>query len=145
MRFTLYENQPERIPLEKELTAIKEYMELESIRSATNDFISLNVTGNPEGISIAPMVFMTFVENAIKHSGSRKIRDAIVVKVDIAKDEAVTFLCTNLVAENKEFSDGGIGNDLIRQRLHLLYPDKHALTIDQKNGYFVVKLIIITT
>jgi two-component system, LytTR family, sensor kinase len=142
MRFTLYENHTEQIPLQKEVDIMRQYIELQKIRSS-KDFISLDVTGDTKALSVGPMVLLPFVENAIKHSDGRKQEDAIRIKVTAEKDE-IHFLCRNIVARNSTRSEGGIGMELIRQRLTLLYPSQHTLTVGEKNDYFEVQLTIHT-
>jgi two-component system, LytTR family, sensor kinase len=142
MRFTLYENHTEQIPLQKEVDIMRQYIELQKIRSS-KDFISLDVTGDTKALSVGPMVLLPFVENAIKHSDGRKQEDAIRIKVTAEKDE-IHFLCRNIVARNNTRSEGGIGMELIRQRLNLLYPSQYTLTVGEKNDYFEVQLTIHT-
>lgn len=145
MRFALYDNQPDRIALEKEVSIMREYIELESIRATNKDFISFEVTGNASNIQVAPMLFIPFLENAIKHSGNRKVNDVVEVKVDIMDDETISFLCRNVIAQKQQGgSNGGLGIELIKQRLNLIYPGKHKLVIQNENEYFEVKLTVDT-
>jgi len=144
MRFTLYENHTEFIPLQKEIEIMKEYIELQKIRSSKN-FISVDLKGEVQGISIAPMVLLPFVENAIKHSDGRKTENAVVVKVEVDKDASINFFCKNLIARNPTPAAGGIGIDLIKNRLELLYPKKHKLVLGEKDDYFEANLTILPT
>ena len=144
MRFTLYENHTEFIPLQREIEIVKEYIELQKIRSSKN-FISVELSGDVQGISIAPMVLLPFVENAIKHSDGQKTENAVVVKIEVAKDSRINFFCRNLIARNPTAAVGGIGIDLIKSRLDLLYPNKHELVLGEKDHYFEANLTILTT
>lgn len=145
LRFAIYENQPERVSLEKELTIMREYIDLESIRTMNKNFISFEVSGSAGEIEIAPMLFIPFLENAFKHSGSKKIEGAIGIKVDIIDDRLIRFLCRNVVGIQQSISsNGGVGLELIKQRLNLLYPDKHTLALQEENGYFEVNLTLNT-
>lgn len=145
MRFVLYENQPERISLEKEVDVMREYIDLESIRMTNKDFATIEVNGAINDISIAPMLFIPFLENAIKHSGDKKVNHGIKVEVQPTHDGKVKFVCRNLIGQPQQiFSDGGLGLDLIRQRLNLLYPDKHVLALKREDDYFEVNLTVDT-
>jgi LytS/YehU family sensor histidine kinase len=69
----------------------------------------------------------------------------ITVKLDVSKDGTIRFICRNLISQQKQIiSEGGLGIDLIKQRLNLLYPDKHELSLQKENDYFEVRLTINT-
>lgn len=142
MRFTLYENHATYIPLQKEIEIMKEYIEIERIRSVKN-FISVEVTGDSQGKSIAPMILLPFVENAIKHSEGRKTNNAVLIKLGI-DDSHIKFICKNVIGTPKKRSEGGIGIDLIKERLNLLYPKTHEILLTEKDEYYEVKLTIAT-
>jgi LytS/YehU family sensor histidine kinase len=145
LRFALYENKPERIKVDKEINIMREYIELESIRTSNKNFISFEVTGEAGDVVIAPMLFIPFLENAFKHSGSKKVNAAIYVKLDIMEDKGIKFHCRNLVDQQQQISsDGGLGIELTKQRLSLLYPDKHNLVLKKENDYFEVNLTVNT-
>ncbi|HMG90972.1 MAG TPA: sensor histidine kinase [Chryseolinea sp.] len=140
MRFTLYDTQEERIPLEQELEYIRKFIDLQHIRTA-GEFVELDVSGDPKNFSIAPMVFIPFIENAFKHSTNKKIENAIVIKIKIA-DNTVLFSCVNVIDKERPLTShkSGLGLDLIRQRLQLLYKDSHSLEIGTVNDMFNVSL-----
>jgi len=143
MRFTLYENQVELTPLQKEIDVMQEYIALERLRCA-NDFILVEITGELTDVGIAPMVLLTFVENAIKFSDGRKTENAVRVKVHVHGDGQLDFFCRNIIAKKSTEPSGGIGLELIKNRLNLLYPNKHVLLLSEKDGYFEVKLTVTT-
>ena len=140
MRFTLYDTQEEQIPLQQELEYIRKFIDLQHIRTA-NEFVEFEVSGDPKNFSIAPMVFIPFIENAFKHSTNKKIDKAIVIKI-IITDKKVQFSCVNVI--DKETPVGaqksGLGLELVRQRLRLLYKDSHSLEIGTVNDMFNVSL-----
>jgi len=140
MRFTLYDTQEERIPLELELEYIRKFIDLQHIRTAS-EFVELDVSGDPKNFSIAPMVFIPFIENAFKHSTNKKIENAIVIKIEIV-DNTVLFSCVNVIDKERPLAShkSGLGLDLIRQRLQLLYKDSHSLEIGTVNDMFNVSL-----
>ena len=141
MRFMLYETKTAEIPLAKELVYIEKYIALQKIRHSNAHYVQYQTIGDPAGHDISPMLFIPFVENAFKHAESKKKENAINIKVCIKKD-ACSFECENIystVLENG-FAEGGLGNDLIKRRLDLLYPGKHTLEIKNENGIYKVKL-----
>jgi len=141
MRFMLYETKTENIPLDKELSYIEKYIELQKIRSANPDYVQYHVTGNTHGLTIAPMVFIPFIENAFKHTENKKAGNNINIEITIM-DGDIVFLCENSFVTKKDAGDDhrGMGNNLVRRRLALLYPGKNMLTIDDANNIYKVKL-----
>jgi LytS/YehU family sensor histidine kinase len=143
IRFMLYETKGENIPLQKELAYIDKYIDLQKIRTANTNFIQYTAEGNTAAWSIAPMLFIPFIENAFKHSGNKKTDHAIVIRITAA-DKALHFHCENHTSENPMIGHkaGGLGNELIAKRLGLLYPGKHTLEMKKENNIFKVQLTI---
>ncbi|MBC8046278.1 MAG: histidine kinase [Fimbriimonadaceae bacterium] len=143
MRFMLYETKTEKIPLQKELTYIEKYIELQKIRTSYQEYIQYSITGNSENIEIAPMLYIPFLENAFKYAEFKKQEHAISIRFEIGK-EKITFGCRNAYNEKSNTQDdfSGLGNQLIKRRLELLYPEKHLLEIHSANGFYEVKLVI---
>jgi hypothetical protein len=142
LRFMLYETRTEKIPLEKELLYIGKYIDLQKIRTSNPDHIQYMVEGAPEGWIIAPMLFMPFIENAFKHADNKKTA-AMRVSLRIEKD-TLHFECENTYGHRQEQGPdhSGLGNDLIKKRLKLLYPDNHVLEIADANMIYKAKLML---
>lgn len=143
MRFMLYETKAANIPLQKELTYINKYIELQKIRTANTNFVQYTADGIIDKWMIAPMLFIPFIENAFKHSGNKKDETAIVVKI-FAGDNTLDFYCENYCGENPivAHENEGAGNGLVQKRLALLYPGKHRLEIKKENNIFKVQLTV---
>ena len=143
MRFMLYETKTEKITLEKELTYIEKYIELQKIRTSNPTYVNYSVVGDTVNLMIAPMLFIPFIENAFKHAENKKIQNAIHIKIIIEK-EMITFDCENNYTNETQVKpdQGGLGNELIQKRLTLLYPNKHTLEITNKDNTYKVKLIL---
>lgn len=144
MRFMLYETKAEEIPLSKELEYIEKYIQLQKIRTSNGNYVNYEVSGEAIEKKIAPMVFIPFIENAFKHSGSKKNSNAVDIGIEIA-DEGITFSCQNKFEQKTKKPNGanGLGNELIKRRLRLLYPDRHVLHVDREDGHYNVKLRIL--
>ena len=143
MRFMLYEVKTEKIPLAKELTYIEKYIALQKIRSSNPGYVSYTVQGDPDDLDIAPMLFIPFIENAFKHANDKKTENAITIRINIEK-EKIIFECENRYGRDAEVipDQGGIGNELIRKRLLLLYPGTHTLNITDKDNTYKVNLLL---
>ena len=143
LRFMLYETKTDTILLEKEIEYIEKYIELQKIRTSNTNYINFQITGTPGDKTIAPMVFIQFIENAFKHTTNKKIDHAINVQLFIEK-EIIRFVCKNKFDSKRKLKQesNGLGNDLIQKRLNLIYPDKHTLELSNHCNLYTVNLII---
>jgi hypothetical protein len=141
LRFMLYASPLERVPLTRELHYIRQYLELQQIRTANAQFVECTITGTANHLGIAPMIFIPFLENAFKYATNKKIPKAISLHFDIGEKE-VFFTCRNAYTPQKPIpaDGGGLGLKLIRQRLELLYQDRYALNIHSAPDTFTVEL-----
>jgi two-component system LytT family sensor kinase len=143
LRYMVYQTKSERIPLTTELDYLGKYLELQKIRTTNPNYVNFEVGGEPNNLQIAPMIFFPFIENAFKHTENDKKLNSIKIRILIGKD-SVNFECQNTFQkrsdQNQDF--GGVGNDLIRKRLALVYPEKHKLQVSDYDGVYQVKLSI---
>lgn len=143
MRFMLFETKTDNILLSKEIEYIEKYIELQKIRTTNSDYINFKIIGSHYGKTIAPMVFLPFIENAFKHTTNKKLDDAITIRITVNK-EVILFECKNRFNPNRKISqkNSGLGNTLIEKRLNLLYPEKHTLDVIKEKEQYLVKLTI---
>lgn len=143
LRFMLYETKTDTILLQKEIEYIEKYIELQKIRTSNPTYINFQVTGTPENRTIAPMVFIQFIENAFKHTTNKKIDHAIHVEIFIER-KSIRFVCKNKFDSNRKLKQesSGIGNELIQRRLNLIYPEKHTLELSNHCNLYTVNLTI---
>jgi sensor histidine kinase YesM len=145
MRYMIYDSENEKVSLKEELAYIESYISLQKLRLADENMVSFNIKGNVENMQIPPMLFITFIENAFKHSSLQKNSTCIVIKFELSEDQIV-FSCTNSIASFPTEKDetSGIGLELVKKRLELIYPKSHELKIDKKAQTFTVFLKIKT-
>jgi sensor histidine kinase YesM len=143
MRYMLYESKAEKVPLEKELEYLDDYIELQRLRFTDPGYIDYSVTGDLDKHEIPPMLLLSFVENAFKHGKKRVSNPGIIVHVE-ANEKLLNFVVSNYIIENQPQNPGhtGIGLKNIKRRLELLFPNHHDLTIIVKDGRYTVNLNI---
>ncbi|MFF5384206.1 sensor histidine kinase [Pedobacter suwonensis] len=140
LRFLLYQTKQEFISLEQELTCLKEYIDLQKIRTSNLNYVDFQTGEIEPGLPVPPMLLLSYVENAFKHTGNHKAKATIKILVS-TNAGTIRFQCTNSVlGENTAISRGGLGNALIRKRLELLYPNRHRLSTEAEGDYYNVKL-----
>lgn len=142
MRYMLYESQYVKVPLTNELEYLNNLVELHSLRISKENFIAFNIIGEPNSKEIAPLLFVPFVENAIKHGAKDVNVPGITINLEIKEDQ-LFFTITNFInnEQNKD-PDGGIGLSNVSRRLDLLYPKKHDLKISETDKLFCVELVV---
>lgn len=143
MRFMLFETKTEYILLAKEIEYINKYIELQKIRTANSSYVNFEVSGKVNGQLMAPMVFIPFIENAFKHTHNKKIPQAIDIRIETSSTRT-QMICSNKFDPTRKLQqqNHGLGNELIKRRLQLLYPDKHVLEVTNNQQVYRVALTI---
>ena len=144
LRYMIYEATSDFVPLEKETEYLKRYISLQQIRYKKNDFVRIDFAESIGNTTVAPMLFLPFVENAFKYSCNS---ESIPVIEILMRVEAVTlyFRCKNQYDPDKSKSselNGGVGLENVKRRLALLYPQKHVLHITKNRNTFMVDLTL---
>ena len=144
MRYMIYESGKERVALSSEVEYMNDYIHLESIRLNNAFRLNFNTSGPVEQVKIAPLMLITFLENAFKHGVSDQEPDCWV-DVTLSVDEnKLSYHVSNkkikYIRQNKLKS--GFGLDNVRKRLELSYPDKHILIVNDQEDLYRVDLTI---
>lgn len=141
LRFQLYDTKGERVPVEKELRYLQDYIGLQTLRNG-NCMVAFSVDPKTTGFSIEPLLLLPFVENSFKHLSHFNDEEKNIIRIAIEKkDNEMTFTVCNTTEPYKGTANsGGIGLLNVRRRLDLLYPDKHELQLSESEGWFYVNL-----
>lgn len=143
MRYFLYESGEDLVPLEKEWQILEDYIALQRIRSNEQLNLVKSVEGDIQEQRIAPLLLITFLENAFKHgakgnTGPVNIRLLLQVLPNLLR-----FHVQNTRGEVDEVAYSnykGVGLENVRRRLELLYPGKHSLVIMETADDFIITL-----
>ncbi len=149
LRYVLYETTEDKVPLVKELTFIKDFVNLQEIQYNGRGQVYFDIKKEQDiaPLKIIPFLLIPFIENSFKHSFGTKIREVIIqIKVTIQNDQLHLWVKNNF-EKNKSQSDelviGGIGLENVKKRLELLYPSKYTLNISSSNAQeYIVNLDI---
>ncbi len=142
LRYHLYESRLSRVPLESEISFLRDYLSLEKLRGQF-DRLELTVEGEPGDIKIAPLLFIPFVENAVKHGGKPDGTGFIDVRFRI-EPERITFVCTNSRTQRSLATPGGLGMLMAKKRFELLYPDRFAIWVSRTPDTWTVTVVLST-
>ena len=143
MRTVIYDGNEETIRLSREIEHIRNTIDVFRLRFAPkeNPDIRLRTEGDLDSLRIAPLLLVPFVENALKHGLDSEGRGK--VEIDLRRNGPRL----DVRVENARRPAGetaqkppGIGLANVRKRLELLYPRRHALTVEETSGTFLVHL-----
>jgi two-component system LytT family sensor kinase len=142
LRYMLYESNTEKVLLEKEITYIKSYIELQQLRITTPNFIQFTLKGAPEGKLIPPMLLITFIENAFKHGNKNVDAPGIIINIDCEGGSFLFDIKSYLNESEVQTKDPqqGIGMQNVKRRLELTYRGKHELFAGIEGNTYHVKL-----
>jgi two-component system LytT family sensor kinase len=145
--YILFRCNEQFVPLDNEIKLLNNYIALEKLRYGKRLNISFEHSG-AVGVNIAPLLLLTFVENAFKHGVSEEINEASVTIELKATDEYINFYIENSRPNltDKEVNNQNresIGLKNIKTQLNILYPKSHILVIndDEENFSIILKLI----
>lgn len=143
MRYVTTEAHNDRVPLEKEIAYVSNYVELQRIRLGQTVSIEYTVTGDAGSKQIAPLVMIPYVENAFKYGVNPEEESYISIQITI--DHAhLTMLVKNKIVRI-DYSDeykSGHGMENAAQRLKMGYPGKHKLNSGRFDKEYLVNLEI---
>ena len=143
LRYQIDDSARDDVLLSADIAFLTDYLNLEKIRRDKFGF-SISQYGDIDGISVPPLMFIPFVENAVKHNLENDETTPYVNLDFTVAGNALMFRCENSrsdeVATTPEV--GGIGLKNIRRRLELLYPGRHALEITETAKTYTVHLTL---
>lgn len=131
LRYTLAASENARVPLERELEVVSDYLALESLRFEERLQVVLDVPDDCRSVQVPVMVLQTLVENAVKHGIARRTEGGSIAVVATKNASSMTITVTNPAPRTQAKSEGmnvGMGNTT--ERLRLLYGDAASFALD---------------
>lgn len=146
LRYVLYDNQQTHVPLCKEVDFIRNYIELMRIRLTGNVEVITRFNVQPDSrTEIAPLIFISLIENAFKHGISST--EASFIHLTLSEDsQGIICEIQNSFHPKNDMdkSGSGIGLEQVSKRLELLYPNQYhwEKTISADHKEYISKLTI---
>ncbi len=135
MRYMLYESNADKVLLEKEIAYLKSYIDLQKLRYFGKTFIDFNIKGALNHQQIAPLLLISFVENAFKHGDVFDEKQPLSMTLEVSEKQLIFDVKNKIHNKNKE-EIGGFGVKNVERRLELLYPNKHKLMVNSNQNIF---------
>ena len=144
------------VPLERELSMVREFLGIQQIRHRVNVQLREEIDGSIQGLAIPPLSLLTFVENTVKHGGSKNVGIEIKVEVTLTEkgerlrlsiqDTGVGFP-EEMLGENPKLEESSqqghhLGIRNIQKRLQFLYGENFTLEFqnNSQGGLVVLEL-----
>ena len=141
LRYQFNDSAQDRIQLSSDIRFMSDFLNLEKIRRDKFNY-TIAKEGDINGVWLPPLLFIPFVENAVKHNTDGENASFVYLSFNV-QDNRLTFRCENSKPAEEEEKDnriGGLGLKNIRRRLDLLYPDRHSLEIIEDKQSYTVNL-----
>jgi LytS/YehU family sensor histidine kinase len=140
-RYLLESSKTEKVSIKRELQFLEDYLCLEKIRLSNNTDIKFDVSGIEEEMFVAPLLFIPLVENAFKH-GLQTVTEKSFAHFSLAiQGDDLFFEAKNSIGKKfQNYSTSGTGITNLKNRLQLIYPEKHQLDIENTANFYKVTL-----
>jgi hypothetical protein len=144
LQFVVEQGNAPLVTLADEVALLGNYLALEQLRYGQRLTLQLEADGLPATGRIAPLLLLPLVENAFKHGSAEQLGQAhIRIVLAVERNE---FRCVIINSRSPtptpKASPDGIGLRNVRQRLHLLYPQRHHLETEAGPDTFTVRLTL---
>ena len=143
LRYAMYETNKNTVPLGGEVEFMRNYIELMKLRCNEQTSVNYQLSIDSEQVEVAPLLFVSLIENAFKHGVSSGRPSAISIKLEQHQGQ-LTFICdnTNYPKNDKDRSGSGIGIENTRRRLELIYADRYKWeqTLEDNIYHVMIKL-----
>ncbi|MEM6644546.1 MAG: histidine kinase [Bacteroidota bacterium] len=143
MSYMLYDCKTDRVKLSEEVNYLENFIALHQLRKEGQMNVLFDTKGDLSLTSITPMLFIPFFENAFKHGNLEDLQNGWLnskLSVDVGSLDFT--IANSYSAKDKLYTKGGVGLENIKQRLALLYPDRHHLKVFRQDNIFEVALNI---
>lgn len=126
LRYAMYETNKKTVPIGGEVEFMKNYISLMKLRCNDKAVVNSQFSILNPQLEIAPLLFISLIENAFKHGLSSSRASSIDIRLEQDGDNLV-FTCdnTNYPKNDADRSGSGIGLENTRRRLDLMYPGRY--------------------
>lgn len=128
LRYVLYDSSQTAVPLREEIRFLRDYIELMRLRLPRHVELEVSLPEEPSSATIAPLLFISLVENAFKHgvSNDKPSYVRIVIREEGGRLECCIRNSSFPKRADSDRSGSGIGLQNLTKRLEMLYPDRHT-------------------
>lgn len=142
LEYLLNDSLAEQVRLVDDIHFLRDFLNLEKIRRDNFTFI-VSTEGEIESVWVPPLLFIPFVENAVKHNNDNQILSYVHLHFKV-EEKRLTFVCVNSKPTSRKVApeSSGIGLANIKRRLELLYEKNNELVIEESETTYSIKLYL---
>jgi sensor histidine kinase YesM len=141
MRYQVEQGNKEFVSLENEIAFISSYIQLEKERVGYRCRIDFDYEGDSERqYEIAPMILITFIENAFKHGAATIEKCFVTIHIKVSGGKLYLDVSNSVPQKKTNVASNKIGLKNTVERLEIVYPKKHLLKITQNEHDYTVNL-----
>lgn len=145
--YMLYQCKDPEVPIKKEIALIQDYIDLESLRYGSKLTLNFTYHLHDPNVMIAPLILISFVENAFKHGASTNLKNSIIdIELTTHQDQLRFKVFNTLPVKKqdytKEESHSGIGFSNSQRQLELNYKNNYDLKNTKTDTSFEILLTI---
>ena len=143
LRYALYDSEADKVSLAAELEFMDNYIDLMALRCNELTTVSKELEAPAEHVEVAPLLFISLIENAFKHGVNARYPSFVKVDMHYA-DGLLTFRCANSLFEKQggDHIGSGIGLENMKRRLELLYPGRYNYSQKAGDGSYQVEVTL---
>jgi hypothetical protein len=144
LRYVTKEPHENQVLLAKEIDYIQHYIALQKLRLGDTATINFTTEGQAGTYQIAPLILISFIENAFKYGVNPEESSIITISLTIENNELHCHVFNRKVRVSQavQTAGSGIGLTNTQARLNLLYPARHQLSIQNRPDDFIVDLFL---
>jgi sensor histidine kinase YesM len=142
LKYLYKKKKKNEVLLNDDIHFLTDFLNLEKIRRDRFEF-SVSIENDAGKLFVPPLLFLPFVENAVKHGNDAVNPSYIRLNFGI-KGDFLHFICCNSkpVSPRKKNEYNGLGLINIQRRLELLFDNSHTLDITEDEITYTVQLTI---
>jgi len=142
MRHFMQNSDQKQISLAEEVDFLQQYISLMQLRLTDKTTVQVDFPKQVPQLTIAPLLFISLVENAFKHGVSATAATTLSFSLRVEGNTIIFKSENTKIPTQESLYSSGIGIDNLKKRLTLLYPERHQYTIEEKEGKYIAQLTI---
>ena len=142
MRHFMQNSDQKQISLAEEVDFLQQYISLMQLRLTDKTTVRVDFPKQLPPLTIAPLLFISLVENAFKHGVSATEVTELSFSLRVEENKVIFRSENTIIPKQESLYSSGIGIENLKKRLTLLYPKKHQYNIEEKNGEYIAQLTI---
>ncbi|WP_290792229.1 sensor histidine kinase [Flavihumibacter sp. UBA7668] len=129
------------VNLKNEIHYLHNLIDIHQLRFSNELQIDFTVTGPVGDHKIPPLVFITFVENALKYGELKNRNHPLIIRLD-ASPEKIYFYCQNRKKKKVIEKSSGIGIQNVLRRLDVSFKGKYDVVTTNEEEFYTLELTL---